>query len=70
MKFGFKNKFGLSFSWKRLLGIQGIKNSFARKCEKKFFAKKGGMYTEEYLNKKFQKTLILYGTFSHFLNTV
>jgi hypothetical protein len=31
MRFGFKNKFGLSFSWKRLLGIQGLKNSFARK---------------------------------------
>ena len=31
MRFGFKNKFGLSFSWKRLLGIQGIKNSFAHR---------------------------------------
>ena len=29
--FGFKNKYGLSFSWKRLLGIQGIKNSFAHR---------------------------------------
>ena len=28
--FGFKNKFGFSFSWKRLLGISGAKNSFAR----------------------------------------
>ena len=31
MRFGFKNKYGLSFSWKRLLGIQGIKNSFAQR---------------------------------------
>jgi hypothetical protein len=29
--FGFKNNFGLSFSWKRLLGITGAKNSIARK---------------------------------------
>jgi hypothetical protein len=29
--FGFKNKFGLSFSWKRLLGISGFRNSIARK---------------------------------------
>jgi hypothetical protein len=25
--FGFKNKFGFSFSWKRLLGISGAKSS-------------------------------------------
>jgi hypothetical protein len=29
--FGFKNKFGFSFSWRRLLGISGMKTSFARK---------------------------------------
>ena len=29
--FGFKNNFGFSFSWKRLLGISGERNSFARK---------------------------------------
>lgn len=29
--FGFKGKYGFSFSWKRLLGISGIKNSIARK---------------------------------------
>jgi hypothetical protein len=29
--FGFKNKFGFSFSWKRLLGISGFRNSIARK---------------------------------------
>jgi hypothetical protein len=28
---GFKGKYGFSFSWKRLLGISGIKNSVARK---------------------------------------
>jgi hypothetical protein len=31
MKYGFKNKFGFSFSWKRLLGISGLKNHIARK---------------------------------------
>jgi hypothetical protein len=29
--FGFKGNFGFSFSWKRLLGISGFKNSIARK---------------------------------------
>ena len=29
--FGFKNKFGFSFSWKRLLGISDFRNSIARK---------------------------------------
>jgi hypothetical protein len=29
--FGFKGKYGLSFSWKRLLGISGFRNSIARK---------------------------------------
>jgi hypothetical protein len=29
--FGFKNKFGFSFSWKRLLGFSGFRNSIARK---------------------------------------
>ena len=29
--FGFKNKFGFSFSWKRLFGISGFRNSIARK---------------------------------------
>ena len=28
--FGFKNKFGLSFSWRRLLGISGAKSSIAQ----------------------------------------
>lgn len=28
--FGFKNKFGVSFSWRRLLGISGAKNSIAQ----------------------------------------
>jgi hypothetical protein len=26
--FGFKGKYGFSFSWKRLLGISGFKSSF------------------------------------------
>lgn len=29
--FGFGKKLGISFSWKRLLGISGLKNSIARK---------------------------------------
>jgi hypothetical protein len=29
--FGFKGKYGISFSWKRLLGISGFRNSIARK---------------------------------------
>ena len=29
--FGFKGKYGFSFSWKRLLGISGAKSSIARK---------------------------------------
>jgi hypothetical protein len=29
--FGFKNKFGISFSWKRLFGISGFRSSFAQK---------------------------------------
>jgi hypothetical protein len=29
--FSFKNKFGFSFSWKRLLGISDFRNSIARK---------------------------------------
>jgi hypothetical protein len=29
--FGFKGKYGFSFSWRRLLGISGLKNSVARK---------------------------------------
>jgi hypothetical protein len=29
--FGFKGKYGFSFSWKRLLGISGFRNSVARK---------------------------------------
>lgn len=29
--FGFKNKFGLSFSWKRLFGISGFRSSVAQK---------------------------------------
>lgn len=29
--FGFKNKFGLGFSLKRLTGISGLKNSISRK---------------------------------------
>jgi hypothetical protein len=29
--FGFKGKYGFSFSWKRLVGISGLKNSIARK---------------------------------------
>lgn len=28
--FGFKNKFGVSFSWRRLLGISGAKSSIAQ----------------------------------------
>jgi len=28
--FGFKGNYGFSFSWKRLLGISGLKNSIAR----------------------------------------
>ena len=31
MKFGFGSKMGFSFSWKRLLGISGMRTSFARK---------------------------------------
>ncbi len=29
--FGFKGKYGFSFSWKRLLGLSGFRNSVARK---------------------------------------
>jgi len=29
--YGFKGKFGFSFSWKRLLGISGLRNSVARR---------------------------------------
>jgi hypothetical protein len=29
--FGFKNKFGFSFSWKRLLGLSGLRNSVSQK---------------------------------------
>lgn len=29
--FGFKGKYGLSFSWKRLVGISGFRNSVARR---------------------------------------
>jgi hypothetical protein len=29
--FGFKGKYGFSFSWKRLLGISGMRNSIAKK---------------------------------------
>lgn len=29
--FGFKGKYGFSFSWKRLIGISGIRNSIAQK---------------------------------------
>jgi hypothetical protein len=29
--FGFKGKYGFSFSWSRLLGISGLKSSVARK---------------------------------------
>jgi hypothetical protein len=29
--FGFKGKYGFSFSWKRLLGISGLRNSIAKK---------------------------------------
>lgn len=29
--FGLKNKFGISFSWKRLLGISGFKSKIASK---------------------------------------
>ena len=29
--FGFKNKFGFSFSWKRLFGLSGFRSSIAQK---------------------------------------
>ena len=29
--FGFKGKYGISFSWKRLTGISGLKSSIAYK---------------------------------------
>jgi len=29
--FGFKKKFGISLSWKRLLGISGFRSSVARR---------------------------------------
>jgi len=29
--FGFKGKFGFSFSWKRLFGLSGFRSSIARK---------------------------------------
>jgi hypothetical protein len=28
---GFKGKYGFSFSWKRLVGISGLKNKIAKK---------------------------------------
>jgi len=30
-KYGFKGNYGFSFSWKRLVGISGFRNSIARK---------------------------------------
>lgn len=30
--FGFKNNFGVSFSWRRLLGLSGLRSSFASKA--------------------------------------
>jgi hypothetical protein len=29
--FGFKNKFGFSFSWKRLFGLSGLRSSVAQR---------------------------------------
>jgi hypothetical protein len=29
--FGFKGKYGLSFSWRRLLGISGLRSSIAHR---------------------------------------
>jgi hypothetical protein len=29
--FGFKGKFGFSFSWKRLFGLSGLRSNIARK---------------------------------------
>ena len=31
MKYGFKSKLGFSFSWSRLLGVSGLRSSFARR---------------------------------------
>lgn len=39
--FGFKGKYGFSFSWRRFLGISGFKTSIARKTG--FPTTRGGM---------------------------
>lgn len=39
--FGFKGKYGISFSWKRLLGISGLRSSVAQKTN--IPTTKGGM---------------------------
>ena len=50
MKFGFGPKLGISFSWKRLLGISGMRTSFARKT--------GIPTTKEGLYRKVGRTLL------------
>jgi hypothetical protein len=48
--FGFKGKYGFSFSWKRLLGISGFSNSIARKT--------GVPTTKGGVERKFGRSLI------------
>ena len=50
MKFGFGPKMGFSFSWKRLLGISGLRNSISRKT--------GVPTTKEGLYRKVGRTLL------------
>jgi hypothetical protein len=50
MKYGFGPKMGFSFSWKRLLGISGMRTSFARKT--------GIPTTKEGLYRKVGRTII------------
>jgi len=48
--FGFKGKYGFSFSWKRLLGISGLRNSISKKT--------GIPTTKEGMEKKLGRSLI------------
>jgi len=48
--FGFKGKYGFSFSWKRLLGVSGLRNSISKKT--------GIPTTKEGMERKLGRSLI------------
>jgi hypothetical protein len=50
MKFGFGKKLGLSFSWKRLLGISGLRSSIAQRT--------GIPTTKEGIYRKIGRTIV------------